>query len=50
MLLQAILFYIKIFIYFYIKPEHLEDAFYSPGGCMFDMPVPHFYICMNCDN
>jgi hypothetical protein len=36
--IQAILLYIKVFVYFYIKPESLKAAFYNAGGRVFDMP------------
>lgn len=36
--IQAILLYIKVFVYFYIKPESLKVAFCNAGGRVFDMP------------
>jgi hypothetical protein len=38
MLVQIILFYTKIFMYFYIKPKSLGAKLCSAGGCVFDMP------------
>jgi hypothetical protein len=37
--MQAILFYTKIFIYFYIKPKHFGAVFCRAGDSVLDAPA-----------